>query len=300
MPVLLIIVAVIIVAGALVLLRDSPADSAEKPAPELLSEVRAKVVELLAPRLRGWELSPDPQDPAKLSLRDEAVDRRIEVNLEELTGRWEALNKRELVEEAQELLQSFVENLLGPEHAEESEFDPELAHHALALRLFAEQEVPAGALKRQAGPLSAVLVLRNPQGPELLGEADLAALGLGRDEAFARALQNHSRDVEDGPLLSVAAGSEQSPLVLEIAAGDPLAGSLALTPEAHELAQKKLGADPLFLLASPSRFYALSASGEALQAALALAGDKSLMKEALSPKLLRLKEEEVAAIESVD
>lgn len=288
MPVLFIVIAALIVLGALFLLRDASSSSSQKASSGATEEVRGRVAALIEERLQGWEISPDPEASARLSLRDTAVDRRIEVNVEELAHQWEGLMNRSLPEEAQQLIQEFVERLLGGSNSEESDFDSETALHALALMLVRPDEVPEKGLSQPAGPLSAVLVMRNPQGPDLLGPSDLEALGLDAHSAFDRALKNHALDLEEGPSINLAAGSSSQALVLEIGSGDPLAGSLALTQQARELAKERLGSEPLFLVPAAGRFYALSTSGTALEALAKLLGKDPLMSEAVPAEVLTL------------
>lgn len=289
MPVLLIVVALLIIVGAILLLRDSPAASANAAPPGAVDEVRTRVIARLRERLAGWDVAPDPENPAKLAVSHTSPERRVDVDVGDLAGKWDALVTRGEPERAEELIERFVTRLTTSDHDESGGFDAETARQGLAILLVRTGDAPSQALQRRAGPLTAVLVLRNPSGPEPLGEADLSELGLTADAAFDVALQNHAHDVEDGPLVEVAAGTDDTPLVIEIGTGDPLSASLSLTSDMRALAREQLEAEPLYFLAAPGRFYAVAPTAEGLDAARQLAGPTPLLNEPVSPESLALR-----------
>lgn len=256
----LIIVIAAILAGAYLLLR-TPVPAAAAPiAAGHASELRAAVLAKLRDRLVGWTFEEVPDEPLHVIAIDGATERRLTLDLARLAQDWSPLHERGQREEADALLEAFVVGATGEGESEDAAADAAWAREALALRLMAGADVPPGAIVRPVGALTAVLVVRSPDGAQPAGRDDLAEWGLAEDDAFRAAVSNHAADVEDGLALEILEGPEKSPRVVRLSPGDPLAASVAVVPALGARLKKRLGADEVKLvLAGSGEIYALAA-----------------------------------------
>lgn len=255
---ILIAVALIIVVGAFFMLRERPA---EADAPAVVEDADAReltdrVTSRLRDRLAGWTLEADREAPMTLIAQDEATERKIYVKLDDLARRWTAARARS-EEDADALIDAFVAGVTGEREEGAEDLDLSGAVAALAVELVSADKAPAHALSRPVGELSAVLVLRNPAGPDRVSVEDLRVWGLDEPRAFSAALSNLATDVEEGLKLEPL---EELPSVLRIAAGDPVASGYAVTAllQARLSARFEgrpylLGAGPGLLLAAENR-----------------------------------------------
>jgi hypothetical protein len=229
MPIL-IVIGVLLTAGVIYLLRSKPPPEA----PTTMSDadaatLRDGVLRRLQERLVGWSFETPADKPYELVALEAAGERRIQMNLEQLGRAWFPLYSRKQINDADDLLESFVAGVTGQEEGSEDEVDQEALRNLLALRLTTPDRPPAGTLSRPAGSLVAVLVLRDRGGLDPLNADDLEGMGLSTQEAFQLAFANLSRDVDEGLELEPLDG-ENPPGAVAVAPHDPLASSYALVP----------------------------------------------------------------------
>jgi hypothetical protein len=227
----LIAIPLALLAGAYVLTRAKPsAEPPTPPAPRDHGPLREAVAAALRARLPGYVLELPPDEPLTLVALDAGTERRLVLDLEVLAERWHAAQEAGQGERAAELVEAFVRGATGEGAGAEAELDPEAVLQALSVVLVRAGRTPRGGVSRPAASLEAVLVLRRPDGYDVLAGGELAGLGVGEDQAFARALANLSQDVDEGLVTLVLDGDEQAPRVLQVAPDDPLAASYALVP----------------------------------------------------------------------
>jgi hypothetical protein len=150
---------------------------------------------------------------------------------------------------------------------------------ALALQLFVPGKLPTPSMSRDVGSLKAVLVVRNPNGPEAVTHDELASWGLSESEAFLLAFENLQHDVEDGLTME---RFEEPASAVQIAPGDPLAASYALVPGLAKSVRKQLGSDDVRYHLGDKELVA--AVGTAIEL-----DSEALMPEAVSPESIAWK-----------
>lgn len=263
----LIVIAIVILIGAFFLLR-SPAPhapTAPKVTEAEAQQLREAVIHEMKASLVGWTVEAGESDPLEIVATEEATQRRRVLNLKQLADAWGPLHAAGDQESSGALVQSFVESMLGEGEGEETP-DVELLQAALALQLSNSATLPKGAISRDVGALKAVLVVRNPAGPEAVTREELSVWGLPEADAFQRAFENLRHEVEDGLTMQPLDEDGKS---LQVAPGDPLAASYALVPALAVALRKKLGAGEVrYLLGKDELVAAISGEntldGEAL------------------------------------
>lgn len=210
-----------------------PEPSGSGPAPTKLDHgpMRDAVAAALRDRLAGWTLELPADEPLTLVAVDSATERRLVMDLAELAGQWHRAQAAGDAERASKLVEAFVAGATGEGAGTDAAIDLETLAQAIAVVLCAQDKVPRDAIVREAASLDAVLVLRRPEGYDLLARLDLEGLGLDEEKAFALALSNLRADVAEGLPMVVLDGTEDAPRVLQVAPDDPLAASYALVPE---------------------------------------------------------------------
>ena len=241
MPII-VIIAVLLGVGVIFLLRSpppSPTGPPQKITDADAAALRATVLERLQERLVGWTYEAPEDKPFELIATESATERRLNLDLQQLTEAWHPLFSQRKLVEADELVESFVQGVTGQDEGDESDADASGLLDLLSLRLARPAVVPAGALSRQAGPVVAVLVLRDAQRMAVTVE-QLEPMGLTEAEAFARAFENLKRDVEEGFEIAPL-GSGDPPDAISVAPRDNLATSYVLVPELGAKLRKALG-----------------------------------------------------------
>jgi hypothetical protein len=279
---IIIVIAVILLGGMIFLLRSpAPPPPQQQMTEADMNTLRELVLRRLQERLVGWTFVETAGKPLELSATESGSERRIEMNLEQLGAAWFPLYTARRIADAEDLLESFVAGVTGQGEGTDAEADESGLHDALALRLVPNDKVPKAALTRQAGTVAAVLCLRHPGGPELVSPEDLSMLKLTEAEAFQRALENLSADVEEGLQIEPLDDSEP-PQAIAVAPHDPLSTAYLLVPAVGARLRKVLG----------NRDFKLYADSDGLIAAidgLEVERDKPLIAEPLAPGALAWK-----------
>jgi len=239
----IIIVAVLLGAGVVFLLR-SPPPAPPKPAEEMTDAdaraLRKAVLERLQERLVGWSYEVPEDKPFDLIATESATERHVQMNLKQLGAAWHPLFSQRKVAEADDLVEAFVEGVTGQGEGDDSEADNSGLIDMLSLRLARREVVPEGALSRPAGPVVAVLIVRNAQELPVVTTDQLEELGLTEGQAFQTAFDNLKRDVDEGFEI-LPLGDSDPPDAIAIAPHDNLATSYVLVPGLAQKIRKSLG-----------------------------------------------------------
>lgn len=246
----------------------------EAPPPEDATRLRDTVAQALRARLAGWELELLDDKPLQIAAVETGSEKRLTLDLSGIAPGWYGLEKAGRHEEAASLVESFVRAATGEGAGSDQTLDAESAGTALALALVAEGRAPKRALTRPAGPLEALLVMRHPNGYDVLDPDDLTALGLTADEAFAKAFANLKSDVEEGLPIDIVSGDDRNPKVIQIAPNDPVAASYALVPMlAAKMFERLASKDVRFHLVSDRHLFVAPAEVD-LGSAIDIEGDR--------------------------
>lgn len=217
--------------GAYLMTRAKPSSEAPAPpAPADHGPLREAVAEALRARLPGYVLELPPDEPLTLVAIDSGTERRLVMDLEVLADKWHGARRAGKDEAASQFVEAFVRGATGEGGGAEAELDPEALKQALALVLVRSGRAPRGSVSKPAASLEAVLVLRRPDGYDVLAKEELPALEMTEEQALARALDNLALDVDEGIPTAVLDGTEAAPRVIQVAPDDPLAASYALVP----------------------------------------------------------------------
>lgn len=252
---IIIVIAVILLGGMIFMLRTPPPPPQEKMTEADMADLRNAVLQRLQERLVGWTIEQSPDRPLQLSARESGSERHIEMNLEQLGASWFPLHAARRPADAEELIESFVAGVTGQGEGADEEADESGLHGALALRILPLDRVPKAAITRPVGTLAAVLCLRHPGGPELVGAEDLVLLKLTEDAAFQQALENLRADVEEGLEIEPLDESDP-PQAVAVAPRDPLATAYLLVPALGARLRKALGNRDLRLYADSNSLVA--------------------------------------------
>lgn len=254
----LLVIAILIILGAIYLLRsEAPSTGDDKPPvnPQLVAmearNFRDTVLRALSESTPGWSWEPVGDRPLEVSGVSSASGERRLFDLRDAFPEWSEARAKGEHAEAAEVIRAFVAGATGGESVpvegsggEPSGVDLDWVKSALSLRLEragTEIEGEGEGLVRPVGALQARLVLRQPGGPEVATAEDLAFWQLDEGAAFEHAYEHLAADVEDGVALDVIAGTDAKPDAFLVAPGDPLAASYALVPALGGTLEKRLG-----------------------------------------------------------